>query len=117
MAKTMVFKTIRYGFESYRGCMEKKYTEEQLESYNKRAEVVFKEINTEGEVFPEEATVLEKCVLHLRRNRFSYKQIQEKMGMLPKAMVREILLKYDPELINLDTNYHKIPDNMHKDYD
>ena len=98
--------------------MEKKiYTEEQLESYKKRADIVFKEINTDGEVFPEEATVLEKCVLHFRRSRFSYKQIQEKLCMLPKSMVREILLKYDPELINLDTNYHKIPDNKHKDYD
>lgn len=96
---------------------ETKYTPEQIESYNRRADIVYKEINTENETFPDGSTVLEQCVLHFRRNRFSYKHIQEKLGMLPKSMIREILLKYDPELIDIDTNYHKIPDNYHKDYD
>ena len=44
----------------------------------------------------------EKCVLVLRLNNYTYKQIQLKLGMPSKKDIREALLKVNPELISLE---------------
>ena len=55
-----------------------------------------------------DASDLEKAILALRNNSYSYAEIQRALGNPSKKMIRQILLKYDPELINIDTNYHKL---------
>lgn len=55
-----------------------------------------------------DATDLEKAILVLRNNNYSYNEIQRSLGNPSKKTIRQVLLKYDPELINIDTNYHKL---------
>ena len=88
-------------------------TQEQIESYNRRAEIVFMGLNV-TEPLPEEATTLEKCILQMRLDHLCYETIQSRLGMVPKKFIRETLKKYKPELIKIDTNNHKIPDAYHR---
>lgn len=55
-----------------------------------------------------DASELEKAILALRNNSYSYGEIQRALGNPSKKTIRQILLKYDPELIDIDTNYHKL---------
>lgn len=55
-----------------------------------------------------DATDLEKAILALRNNSYSYAEIQKALGNPSKKFIRQVLLKYDPELINIDTNFHKL---------
>lgn len=55
-----------------------------------------------------DASDLEKAILALRNNSYSYAEIQKALGNPSKKFIRKVLLKYDPELINIDTNFHKL---------
>jgi len=55
-----------------------------------------------------DASDLEKAILALRNNSYSYAEIQKALGNPSKKFIRQVLLKYDPELINIDTNFHKL---------
>ena len=55
-----------------------------------------------------DASDLEKAILALRNNSYSYCEIQKALGNPSKKFIRQTLLKYDPELIDIDTNYHKL---------
>ena len=55
-----------------------------------------------------DASDLEKAILALRNNSYSYAEIQKALGNPPKKFIRQVLLKYDPELIDIDTNFHKL---------
>lgn len=55
-----------------------------------------------------DASDLEKAILALRNNSYSYAEIQRALGNPSKKMIRQVLLKYDSELIDIDTNYHKL---------
>ncbi len=56
----------------------------------------------------EDATDLEKAILVLRNNSYSYGEIQRALGNPSKKLIRQVLLKFDPRLIEIDTNYHKL---------
>lgn len=91
---------------------------EKLEPYAHRADILIGEFKKIDKVqFPENYSNVEKCIVYLRMQGYPYKSIQMNLGMISKKLIRDILNDYDPELIKLDTNYHKIPDNLHKDYD
>lgn len=54
----------------------------------------------------ETASDFEKCVLLLRLGGLSYGQIQTQLGNPSKKQIREVLLKWAPELIDLNlTSY------------
>jgi len=90
----------------------------QLEPYKHRAEIRIKEFSKINEIeFPEDYTDVEKCVVYLRMQGHPYRSIQMDLGMISKKLIKDILNDYDPELVKMDTNYHKIPDNLHKNYD
>ena len=55
-----------------------------------------------------DASDLEKAILVLRNNSYSYAEIQKALGNPSKKFIRQVLLKYDPELIDIDTNFHKL---------
>ena len=55
-----------------------------------------------------DASDLEKAILALRNNSYSYAEIQKALGNPSKKFIRQVLLKYDPELIDIDTNSHKL---------
>lgn len=55
-----------------------------------------------------DASNLEKAILALRNNSYSYAEIQKALGNPSKKFIRQVLLKYDPELIDIDTNFHKL---------
>ena len=55
-----------------------------------------------------DASDLEKAILALRNNSYSYAEIQKALGNPSKKIIRQVLLKYDPELIDIDTNFHKL---------
>ena len=55
-----------------------------------------------------DASDLEKAILALRSNSYSYAEIQKALGNPSKKFIRQVLLKYDPELIDIDTNFHKL---------
>lgn len=42
----------------------------------------------------------EKCVISMRKQGWTYAQIQSKLGMPPKKQIRAALLKWAPELID-----------------
>lgn len=54
------------------------------------------------------ASDLEKAILALRNNSYSYAKIQRALGNPSKKFIRQVLLKYDPELIDIDINFHKL---------
>lgn len=91
-----------------------------LEPYQHRAEIRIKEFSQSklNEIsFPEDYTNVEKCIVYLRKCGHPYRSIQMDLGMISKKLIKTILNDFDPELVNMDTNYHKIPDNLHKNYD
>ena len=47
-------------------------------------------------------TGCEKCILVLRLNEYTYKEIQLKLGMPAKYLIRQALLKTNPDLISLE---------------
>ena len=55
-----------------------------------------------------DASDLEKAILALRNNSYSYSEIKKALGNQSKKLIRQVLLKYDPELIDIDTNFHKL---------
>ena len=55
-----------------------------------------------------DASDLEKAILALRNNSYSYAEIQKSLGNPSKKFIRQVLLKYDSELIDIDTNFHKL---------
>ena len=55
-----------------------------------------------------DASDLEKAILALRNNSYSYAEIQKALGNPSKKFIRQVLLKYDQELIDIDTNFHKL---------
>lgn len=55
-----------------------------------------------------DASDLEKAILALRNNSYSYAEIQKALGNPSKKFIRQVLLKYDSELIDIDTNFHKL---------
>ena len=55
-----------------------------------------------------DASDLDKAILALRNNSYSYAEIQKALGNPSKKFIRQVLLKYDPELIDIDTNFHKL---------
>ena len=55
-----------------------------------------------------DASDLEKAILALRNNSYSYAEIQKALGNPSKKFIRQVLLKYDPELIDIDTNFNKL---------
>lgn len=44
-----------------------------------------------------DASDLEKAILALRNNSYSYAEIQKALGNPSKKFIRQVLLKYDPE--------------------
>ena len=55
-----------------------------------------------------DASDLEKAILALRNNSYSYAEIQKALGNPSKKFIRQVLLKYEPGLIDIDTNFHKL---------
>ena len=55
-----------------------------------------------------DASDLEKAILALRNNSYSYAEIQKALGNPSKKFIRQVLLKYDPELIDIDSDFHKV---------
>ena len=51
------------------------------------------------EQFPE-ASDFEKIIISLRKNGWNYGDIQKSLGMPPKKEIRNVLLKWSPELID-----------------
>ena len=47
-------------------------------------------------------TGFEKCILVLRLNGYTYKEIQLKLGMPAKQLIRQALLKVNPDLISIE---------------
>lgn len=47
-----------------------------------------------------ECNWLEKCIIALRKNKWTYANIQKKLGMPPKKQISEVLKKWAPELID-----------------
>lgn len=55
-----------------------------------------------------EANDFELCILTLRNMSWSYGEIQKPLGMPSKKAIRAVLMKFDPELIEIDTNYKRL---------
>ena len=73
------------------------------EEHLKRIEFHFGEL--EGY---EDAEPGEKCVILLRKKGTPYGGIQHWMGNPSKKWIRQVLLKWAPELIDLDCNHNKL---------
>lgn len=56
----------------------------------------------------EECTDFEKCIILLKKNNCTYKQIQKWLGNPSKEVIKEIILKYIPETLNNDNNKNKL---------
>lgn len=50
----------------------------------------------------------ELCILTMRNMSWSYAEIQKPLGMPSKKAIRAVLRDFDPELIEIDTNYKKL---------
>lgn len=50
----------------------------------------------------------ELCILTMRNMSWSYSEIQKPLGMPSKKAIRAVLKTFDPELIEIDTNYKKL---------
>lgn len=46
------------------------------------------------------------AVILLRRQKFSYGSIQKQLGNPSKKVIREILLRYEPQLIDMDISLY-----------
>lgn len=60
------------------------------------------------------AQPLEKCILLLKRKNMTYKQIQGFLGNPSKEIIKSVILKYEPELLNIDCNQHKLQSNKNQ---
>lgn len=54
------------------------------------------------------ANDFELCILTMRNMSWSYAEIQKPLGMPSKKAIRAVLKAFDPELIEIDTNYKKL---------
>ena len=61
-----------------------------------------------------DAEPLEKCILLLKRRKMTYKQIQNVLGNPSKEIIKSTILKYEPELLNIDCNKHKLQSNKNQ---
>lgn len=61
-----------------------------------------------------DAEPLEKCILLLKRRKMTYKQIQKFLGNPSKETIKSTILKYEPELLNIDCNQHKLQSNKNQ---
>lgn len=61
-----------------------------------------------------DAEPLEKCILLLKRRKMTYKQIQSILGNPSKEIIKSTILKYEPELLNVDCNKHKLQSNKNQ---
>ena len=61
-----------------------------------------------------DAEPLEKCILLLKRRKMTYKQIQNVLGNPSKEIIKSTILKYEPELLNVDCNKHKSQSNKNQ---
>jgi len=59
------------------------------------------------EIYPK-ATEFELKILFLREDGLEYRAIQIALGNPSKKQIRKVLLKYNPDLIEKDCNYHKL---------
>jgi hypothetical protein len=53
-------------------------------------------------------TELDKKIIELRKDGYTYEGIQKRLGNPSKKYIRKILLQYDSSLINLECNYNKL---------
>jgi len=56
----------------------------------------------------ENASDEEKCIILLRQSGLSYGDIQVKLGNPSKKKIRQVLLKWNPSLIDIDANKNKL---------
>lgn len=71
--------------------------------------MIEKLINEFGDVNYITETDLERAILILRENgKYNYRGIQLRLGNPSKKFIREVLLKYNKDLIELDCNYNKL---------
>lgn len=61
-----------------------------------------------------DAEPLEKCILLLKRRKMTYKQIQNVLGNPSKEIIKSTILKYEPELLNIDCNKYKLQSNKNQ---
>ena len=56
----------------------------------------------------EECTDFDKCVIILKKNNCTYKQIQKWLGNPSKDLIKEVIYKYIPETLNNENNKNKL---------
>lgn len=61
-----------------------------------------------------DAEPLEKCIILLKRRKMTYKQIQNVLGNPSKEIIKSTILKYEPELLNVDCNQNKLQSNKNQ---
>lgn len=61
-----------------------------------------------------DAEPLEKCIILLKRQKMTYKQIQKILGNPSKEIIKAAILKYEPDLLNIDCNHHKLQSNKNQ---
>ena len=61
-----------------------------------------------------DAEPLEKCIILLKRRKMTYKQIQNILGNPSKEIIKSTILKYEPELLNVDCNQNKLQSNKNQ---
>ena len=61
-----------------------------------------------------DAEPLEKCIILLKRRKMTYKQIQKFLGNPSKEIIKSTILKYEPELLNIDCNQRKLQSNKNQ---
>lgn len=61
----------------------------------------------------DDCTDFEKCVIILKQNNCTYKQIQKWLGNPHKDLIKEVINKYIPETLNNDCNKHKLKSQKH----
>ena len=66
------------------------------QKYNQLIHTVYEDITND---YPQ-CNDFEKIIILLRKNNWNYGDIQKSLGMPPKKAIREILLKWAPELID-----------------
>lgn len=52
----------------------------------------------------DECTDFEKCIIILKKNKCTYKQIQKWLGNPSKDLIKEVICKYIPETLNVENN-------------
>ena len=61
-----------------------------------------------------DAEPLEKFIILLKRRKMTYKQIQNILGNPSKEIIKSTILKYEPELLNVDCNQNKLQSNKNQ---